>query len=101
MFRVSQKKLIEEIDLLEIVQTNRTSMFVSKLMMNQNQRELVRFMSKYCADMNEMNRVKIWKNPKECLLMFDPASNKSDSNLYKSIVLKSRLTSIDNIGMVD
>jgi len=58
-------------------------------------------MSKYCADMNEVNRVKIWKNPRESLLMFDPSANKTDNNLYKSIVLKSRLTSIDNMNMLE
>lgn len=33
--------------------------------------------------------------------MFDPSANKTDNNLYKSIVLKSRLTSIDNMNMLE
>jgi len=61
---------------------------MAKLFLNQNQRELIRFMSKYCADMNEANRLKIWKCPKENLLKYDPINNKSDRNLFKSIVLK-------------
>jgi hypothetical protein len=92
--------LIEEIDLLEMVQSHRTNMFISKIMMNQNQRELIKFMGKYCADMNEVNRVKIWKNPRESLLMFNPTSNKTDNSLYKSIVLKSRLTSVEGMNML-
>lgn len=38
--------------------------------------------------MNEANRLKIWKCPKENLLKYDPINNKSDRNLFKSIVLK-------------
>ncbi len=52
-------------------------------------------MGKYCADMNEINRVKIWKNPRESLLDFAPSTNKNDRYLYKSIVLKKREASID------
>jgi hypothetical protein len=58
-------------------------------------------MSKYCADMNEVNRVKIWKNPRESLLMFNPTDNKNDNSLYKSIVLKTRFTSVDGLGMIN
>lgn len=76
-------------------------MFISKILMSQNQRELIRFMSKYCADMSEVNRVKIWKNPRESLLMFNPAENKNDNSLYKSIVLKTRFTSLEGLNMLN
>ncbi len=58
-------------------------------------------MGKYCADMNEVNRVKIWKNPRESLLMFNPTENKNDNNLYKAIVLKTRFTSLEGMNMLN
>lgn len=58
-------------------------------------------MSKYCADMNEVNRVKVWRNPRECLLMFNPEENKNDEKLYKSIVLKHRLASMDGMNVLN
>jgi hypothetical protein len=84
-----------------MVQAHRIGMFISKILMNQNQRELIRFMSKYCADMNEVNRFKIWKNPRESLFMFNPTENKNDNNLYKSIVLKTRLESLAGLNMLN
>jgi hypothetical protein len=56
-------------------------------------------MGKYCADKNEVNRVKIWKNPREQLLLFNPLTNKNDKNLFKSIVMRDRIESLDRLSL--
>lgn len=104
----AQRNLYNEIDLLEIVKQLRISKFMSTFILNNNQRELVKFMKQYTLltrlprgrtrtltttnlnaieDNSEGEFTEIRKaSPYEDLLEYNPKVNKIDKLLHEGIL---------------